>query len=96
MHLNFEEESMPRITVIGAGFGALTAIRKLRASDTGVQIDVIAPKPEFVYFPGYHLDSDGLTQTRRPGSAAAQFFPAYESNLSQGKGHRPAGWWANG
>ena len=43
---------MPRITVIGAGFGALTAIRKLRASDTGVQIDVIAPKPEFVYFPG--------------------------------------------
>ena len=43
---------MPRITVIGAGFGALTAIRKLRASDASLQIDVIAPKPEFVYFPG--------------------------------------------
>ena len=43
---------MPRITVIGAGFGALTAIRKLRASDAEVQIDIIAPKPEFVYFPG--------------------------------------------
>ena len=43
---------MSRITVIGAGFGALTAIRKLRAGDAGVQIDVIAPKPEFVYFPG--------------------------------------------
>ena len=52
MHLNFEEESMPRITVIGAGFGALTAIRKLRASDADLQIDVIAPKPEFVYYPG--------------------------------------------
>ena len=52
MHLNFEEESMPRITVIGAGFGALTAIRKLRSSGSDVQIDVIAPKPEFVYFPG--------------------------------------------
>lgn len=43
---------MSRITVIGAGFGALTAIRKLRAADPDVQIDVIAPKPEFVYFPG--------------------------------------------
>jgi len=43
---------MPRITVTGAGFGALTAIRKLRSSDAEVQIDVIAPKPEFVYFPG--------------------------------------------
>jgi len=43
---------MPRITVIGAGFGALTAIRKLRAGDSNVEIDVVAPKPEFVYFPG--------------------------------------------
>lgn len=43
---------MPRITVVGAGFGALTAIRKLRAADANVQIDVVAPKPEFVYYPG--------------------------------------------
>ena len=43
---------MPRISVIGAGFGALTAVRKLSAGDAGVQIDVVAPKPEFVYYPG--------------------------------------------
>jgi sulfide:quinone oxidoreductase len=43
---------MSRIIVVGAGFGALTAIRKLRAGDPTVQIDVIAPKPEFVYYPG--------------------------------------------
>lgn len=43
---------MKRITVVGAGFGALTAIRKLRALDPGLQIDVVAPRPEFVYFPG--------------------------------------------
>ena len=43
---------MPHITVVGAGFGALTAIRKLRAADPNVQIDVVAPKPEFVYYPG--------------------------------------------
>ena len=43
---------MSRITVVGAGFGALTAIRELRAGDPNVQIDVVAPKPEFVYYPG--------------------------------------------
>jgi len=43
---------MSRITVIGAGFGALTAIRRLRASNPDLQIDVVAPKAEFVYYPG--------------------------------------------
>ena len=43
---------MQCITVVGAGFGALTAVRKLRAADANVQIDVVAPKPEFVYYPG--------------------------------------------
>jgi sulfide:quinone oxidoreductase len=43
---------MSRVTVVGAGFGALTAVRKLRALDRGLQIDLVAPKPEFVYYPG--------------------------------------------
>jgi sulfide:quinone oxidoreductase len=54
---------MSNITVIGAGFGALTAIRKLRAADPGVKIDVVAPKPEFVYYPGTIWIPTGL---RRP------------------------------
>ena len=43
---------MSRIAVVGAGFGALTAVRKLRAGDRSLQIDIIAPQPEFVYYPG--------------------------------------------
>jgi sulfide:quinone oxidoreductase len=43
---------MPRVTVVGAGFGALTAVRKLRAADPKLGIDLVAPKPEFVYYPG--------------------------------------------
>ena len=43
---------MKRITVIGAGFGALTAVRKLRAQDADLHIDLIAPKAEFIYLPG--------------------------------------------
>ena len=54
---------MNRVTVVGAGFGALTAIRRLRALDAGLQIDVVAPKPEFVYFPGTIWIPTGL---RRP------------------------------
>ena len=53
---------MSRITVIGAGFGALTAIRKLRAGDPNIQIDVVAPKPEFVYYPGTIWIPTGLRQ----------------------------------
>ena len=53
---------MRQVTVIGAGFGALTAIRKLRALDAGLQIDVIAPKPEFVYLPGTIWIPTGLRQ----------------------------------
>ena len=54
---------MSRVTVIGAGFAALTAVRKLRAADAEVGIDLIAPRPEFVYYPGTIWIPTGL---RRP------------------------------
>ncbi len=53
---------MSRVTVIGAGFGALTAVRKLRAADAAVEIDVIAPKPEFHYYPGTIWIPTGLRE----------------------------------
>lgn len=53
---------MSRVTVVGAGFGALTAIRRLRAADPNLQIDVIAPRPEFVYYPGTIWIPTGLRQ----------------------------------
>jgi len=42
---------MARYTVIGAGFGGLTAATALRKSDPAADITMIAPKKEFVYFP---------------------------------------------
>ena len=54
---------MPRVTVIGAGFAALTAVRRLRAADASLGIDVIAPQPSFVYYPGTIWIPTGL---RRP------------------------------
>ncbi|MGB5450462.1 MAG: FAD/NAD(P)-binding oxidoreductase [Sedimenticolaceae bacterium] len=53
---------MSRVTVIGAGFAALTAVRKLRAADSALGIDLIAPRPEFVYYPGTIWIPTGLRQ----------------------------------
>lgn len=42
---------MKRITILGTGFAALTAIRHLRKQDSTAQITVIAPTSQFVYAP---------------------------------------------
>ncbi len=51
---------MKRITIIGAGFGALTAVRQLRKQDQHVEITVVAPKAEFIYFPSLIWLPSGL------------------------------------
>lgn len=43
---------MKRISIIGAGFAALTAVGRLRKADPSAEITLIAPTPEFVYLPG--------------------------------------------
>jgi len=51
---------MKKITIIGAGFGALTAVRKLRKRDKNVEITLIAPRAEFHYLPGMIWIPGGL------------------------------------
>ena len=43
---------MKKITIIGSGFAALTAVRKLRKLDKALEITLIAPRAEFHYLPG--------------------------------------------
>ena len=54
---------MKRVTIVGAGFAGLTAVRKLRAFDPRMEITLVAPKPEFSYMPGTIWIPSGL---RRP------------------------------
>lgn len=54
---------MKKITIIGTGFAALAAVRKLRARDTGAEITVIGRQAEFVYQPSLIWIPSGL---RRP------------------------------
>lgn len=43
---------MQRVTIVGSGFAALTAIKTLRTQDPDIDITVVSPKAEFQYLPG--------------------------------------------
>ena len=43
---------MQRVTIVGSGFAALTAVRKLRQKDPGLEITLVSPRAEFHYLPG--------------------------------------------
>lgn len=43
---------MQRVTIVGSGFAALTAIKTLRSRDSTLEITVVSPKAEFHYLPG--------------------------------------------
>jgi len=51
---------MQRITIVGSGFGALTAIQQLREQGFKSALTVVSPKPEFVYYPGLIWVPSGL------------------------------------
>ena len=43
---------MNKITIVGTGFAALTAVQTIRKNSQDAEITVVAPRPEFVYYPG--------------------------------------------
>ncbi len=49
-----------RITVIGAGFGALSTVRELRQRDAQAEITLISPRAELHYLPGIIWIPSGL------------------------------------
>lgn len=53
---------MQQITIVGAGFGALTSIQRLREAGFKTDITVVSPRPEFVYYPGLIWIPCGLRQ----------------------------------
>jgi sulfide:quinone oxidoreductase len=43
---------MQRVTIVGSGFAALTAVKTLRKVDRSIEITLVSPKAEFHYLPG--------------------------------------------
>jgi sulfide:quinone oxidoreductase len=54
--------SAPHIVILGAGFAALTAVRRLRRHAPQARITLVAPKAEFVYLPSLIWIPSGLRQ----------------------------------
>ncbi len=55
---------MKRITIIGSGFAALTAIKTLRASKAELEITMVSPRAEFHYLPGSIWIPSGLREAK--------------------------------
>ena len=51
---------MSRVTVVGAGFAALTAVKQLRRADPQLEITLVAPRAEMHYLPGMIWIPSGL------------------------------------
>jgi sulfide:quinone oxidoreductase len=67
--------TMPtRITVIGAGFGALSAVRELRRRDAQAEITLVAPRAELHYLPGIIWIPAGLRTREQLVVPLANFF----------------------
>lgn len=63
-----------RITVIGAGFGALSTVRELRRRDAQAEITVISPRAELHYLPGIIWIPSGLRTREDLVVPLAHFF----------------------
>ena len=51
---------MHRITIVGAGFGALNAVTRLRESGLSADLTLVSRQPEFVYYPSLIWVPSGL------------------------------------
>lgn len=76
---------MPRVTLIGAGFGALTALRTLRRLDPALHIDVIAPAPTFVFYPATIWIPTGVVAPQRFEIPLERFFRRMNATFHAGR-----------
>lgn len=63
-----------QITIIGAGFGALSSVREIRRRDPSVQITLISPRAEMHYLPGIIWIPSGLRTREQLVVPLANFF----------------------
>ena len=76
---------MTQVTIIGAGFGGLTAVRHLRRRMPDAEITVIAPRAEFVYYPSLIWIPTGLRQGESLRIPLDRFFQRRRVQFHQGR-----------
>lgn len=75
---------MKKVTVVGAGFAALTAARKLRLNQKDLEITLVAPKPQFVYMPSLIWIPTGRRSGNDITIPLERFFSKYNINYHEG------------
>ncbi len=76
---------MARVTIVGAGFAALTAARTLRKQDATLDITLVAPRPEFVYLPSLIWIPSGLRQPQDLVVPLDRFFARHRIRYHRGR-----------
>jgi sulfide:quinone oxidoreductase len=74
---------MHRITVVGSGFGGLTAVQRLRESAMVLEITLVSPKDEFIYLPGLIWVPSGLRTAENLRIPLKDFFRRLRVNHVQ-------------
>ena len=74
---------MKSITIVGSGFAALTAVRKLRAAAPDMEITLVAPRPEFAFLPGTIWIPSGLRRAEDLLIPLDNFFRRMRVNFHQ-------------
>lgn len=74
----------PSISILGAGFAALTAARQLRKRLPDAHITLIAPKPEFQYYPSLIWVPTGLRHRKDILVPLDRFFRRHKIHYHQG------------
>ena len=84
---------MKKITIVGAGFAGLSAIRQLRKQDKNCEITLIAPNAELHYLPSLIWVPSGLRKREDIIIPLGNFFRRMNVNFHQGSvtGLRDAG-----
>jgi sulfide:quinone oxidoreductase len=75
---------MKKVTIIGAGFAALSAAKRLRKGDVNLDITLIAPRPEFIYLPSLIWIPNGLRKAQDLRIDLGNFFRRHRINYHQG------------
>ena len=74
----------PKITIIGSGFGALTAVKKYRKLNKNAEITVISPKAELIYLPSLIWIPSGLRTRKDLSIDLTHFFAKQKVQHYQG------------
>lgn len=76
---------MHKVSIIGAGFGGLTAVRQIRRQLPDAEITLIAPKAEFIYYPSLIWIPTGLRQGEQLRIPLDRFFQRKNVHFHAGR-----------